>query len=207
MIEFEQTEVFNIDGALRGIRNSWESHDKSDSYYDSNGFNLGEADKKLALNLIKAGSSHAKFMRQILVSVDIIAPLYWFKEFDQYKVGTVTNSESTMHRIMSKPFTVDLFSFEDPHRVPSYHLTILDMLENLRKEYLKTKDQRVWKYLIQLLPSGWMQKRTTTLNYAVIANAYHDRRNHRLTEWHDFCSWAESLPYSELITGIKEEVK
>lgn len=207
MIEFTHTEVMNLEGAIRGIRNSYESHDKSDSQMVAESgewwFEVGEADKKLALNLVKAGSSHAKFMRQIFVSVDINAPLYWHKEFDQYKVGMVTNSESTMHKIQSKPMVDELFSIEPPEDMKDEYQFLIEHLEHVRQMYNATKDKKYWRYLIQILPSGWMQKRTTTLNYAVIANAYHDRKNHRLTEWHDFCRWAETLPYSELITGVK----
>jgi hypothetical protein len=207
LIEFTETEVFNFHGALRGARNSWESHDRSDSYMDfpsgNPDFVIGSNDHTLLMKLANAGASHAKWLRQVLVCVDINAPLYWWKEFDQYKVGTVTNSESTMHTLQRKELSEDLFALDEPVSVPNYHLEILDMVEKLRKEYLRTKDRVIWKYLIQLLPSGWMQKRTTTMNYAVIRNAYHDRKNHRLTEWHDFCRWAESLPYSEFITGRK----
>lgn len=210
MIEFTHTDVMNLEGAIRGMRNSWESHEKSDSGYEVAWNNqwywkFGESDKALAMKLAKSGSSHSKFMRQILVCVDIDAPLYWWKEFDQYKVGTVTNSESTMHTLSRKPMTKELFSIDLPDSAPPYHWNILDYLEHLRGYYIQTKEKAVLKYLIQLLPSGWMQKRTTTLNYAVIRNAYHDRLHHRLTEWHDFCTWAESLPYSELIVGEKNE--
>ena len=211
MIEFTETEVFNFNGALRGMRNSWGSHHKSDSQYiisdDMIGLDyvIGPNDHRLAFQLANAGASHAKWLRQVLVCVDINAPLYWWKEFDQYKVGTVTNSESTMHTIERKPMTEDLFSLDEPVSVPNYHLEILGFIENLRKEYLRTKDRAVWKYLIQLLPSAWNQKRTTTLNYANIRNAYHDRYKHRLTEWEDFRKWAETLPYSEFITGVKTD--
>lgn len=205
MIEFTETEVMNWLGAVRGMRNSWESHEKSDSYQyidaDTNKpkFYLGGNDHGLARKLCKAGASHAKFMRQILVCVDIDAPLYWWKEFDQYKVGTVTNSESTMHTIQRKKMTDELFSLD--HGELADVDVIMNELERLRNKFIETKDKSYWRLLIQLLPSGWMQKRTTTLNYAVIANAYHDRKAHRLTEWHDFCRWAETLPYSELVTG------
>lgn len=205
MIEFTHTEVFNFDGALRGARNSWESHHKSDSGWDEDfrtTYIIGEADKALLMKLAKAGASHAKFMRQILVCVDIDAPLYWWKEFDQYKVGTVTNSESTMHTIQRQSMDETLFSLDIPDIVEQDTVNgIMDSLEHLKQMYLTTKDKRYWKLLIQLLPSGWMQKRTTTLNYAVIANAYHDRKGHRLSEWEDFRKWADTLPYSELITG------
>lgn len=199
MIRFTETEVFNFHGALRGARNSWESHHKSDSYWSQiGGYFIGKDDMALLMKLAKAGASHAKFMRQILVSVDIDAPLYWWKEFDQYKVGTVTNSESTMHTIQRKPMTKELFSIDGTEDL---NIEIMYTgLEYMRTKFLETKDKRYWKLLIQSLPSGWMQKRTTTFNYAVIANAYYDRKAHRLTEWHDFCTWADTLPYSELIT-------
>lgn len=205
MIEFTETEVFNWRGAIRGARNSWESHDKSDSKQALNGlFLIGPNDHSLLFKLANAGSSHAKWMRQVMVCVDINAPLYWWKEMDQYKF-IVTNSESTMHTIQRKPMAEELFSLDAPDGTPRYHSRILEMLENLRKDFLRTKDREAWKYLIQLLPSAWMQKRTTTLNYATIRGAYHDRKGHRLSEWQDFREWAESLPYSEFITGVKPE--
>lgn len=211
MIEFSNCRVYNWVGAIRGMRNSWESHDKIDSYItgnwidDSDQFVLGENDKALMLKLIKAGASHAKFTRQILVSVDIDAPLYWWKEFDQYKVATVTNSESTMHTIQKYPIDRNRFSLDDADIDMSFQLLtddVLQVCENLRQKFLETKDKKYWRLLIQLLPSGWMQLRTTTLNYGVIANAYHDRKAHRLTEWReDFKDWVHTLPYSFLITG------
>jgi hypothetical protein len=211
MIEFTETEVFNFKGAIRGARNSWESHDKSDSEWDSNlipyepVYVIGPNDHALLFKLAKAGGSHAKWMRQVMVCVDINAPLYWWKEMDQYKF-IVTNSESTMHTIQRKPMTKELFSLDTPdERYNFMEESILECLEKLREIFLKTKDRSVWKYLIELLPSGWMQKRTTTLNYATIANAYHDRKGHRLSEWQEFREWAESLPYSEFITGKVKE--
>lgn len=226
-MKFEHTEVFNFEGAIRGIRNSWDSHEKSDSglvckscgkdrYFKSHcphfsfEYVIGANDMKLAKNLIKAGSSHAKFMRQILVCVDITAPLYWWKQFDQYKIGTVTNSESTMHRITAEPFKIEQFAVEKidfltdeklitwTHHILMEHLA---WLNELRKDYLNTKDKGIWKAVIQLLPDGWLQKRTTTMNYAVLANIYHDRKRHKLTEWNDVCDWIATLPYKELITG------
>lgn len=210
MIEFTHTQVYGWDSAIRGMRNSWESHSKMDSYYETvepyelcqKDFILGHNDKTLMMNLIKAGASHAKFMRQIFISVDINAPLYWWKEFDQYKVGTVTNSESTMHTIQKESMVDELFSIEVPAEFQEYWQQHLEHLEHVRNMYNVTKDKKYWRYLIQLLPSGWMQKRTTTLNYGVVANAYHDRKAHRLTEWReDFKYWVHTLPYSFLITG------
>ena len=208
MIEFTETEVFNWRGALRGARNSWESHDKSDSeeqvcnFCGDEGFVIGPNDHALLFKLANAGGSHAKWMRQVWVCVDINAPLYWWKEMDQYKF-IVTNSESTMHTIQRKPMTEELFSINSPGEDIEAHQSILMYLEDLRLRFLNTKDRGVWKYLIQLLPSAWNQKRTTTLNYATIRGAYHDRKGHRLSEWEDFRKWAESLPYSEFITGVK----
>lgn len=207
MIKFTNWEVFNFDGALRGARNSWESHHKSDSYWDypsgNPDFVIGRNDFDLAFKLANAGASHAKWLRQVLVSVDINAPLYWWKEMDQYKVAMVTNSESTMHTIQRKEMDGELFSIEPPEDMADGYDFLIEHLEHVRQMYNTTKDKKYWRYLIQILPSGWMQKRTTTLNYAVIRNAYHDRKGHRLSEWQDFREWAESLPYSEFITGVK----
>lgn len=204
MIEFTETEVFNWKGAIRGARNSWESHEKSDSVMSESGrLRIGPNDHALLFKLANAGSSHAKWMRQVMVCVDINAPLYWFKEFDQYKF-IVTNSESTMHTIQRKSmYNDDLFSFDVPEEFLYRKSQFQDLLEDLRTVFIATKDKRYWKALIQLLPSSWMQKRTTTLNYATIRGAYHDRKGHRLSEWQEFREWAESLPYSEFITGVK----
>lgn len=224
MIEFSNVSNADFDTAIRGMRNSWESHEKSDSgwqrelveigeYYAETKevFVVGADDLKLMKKLIKAGSDHAKFMRQITLSLDINAPLYWWKEFDTYKVGTTANSESTMHTIQKKSFfddygliKKDLFSLDETNIDGKFGSEIYDyvwLLENLREDFVLTKDKRYWRLLIQLLPSGWNQKRTVTLNYAVLANIYHSRKNHRLTEWHEMCDWIESLPYSEIITG------
>jgi hypothetical protein len=207
MIEFTETEVFNWRGAIRGARNSWESHEKSDSWYfvsdDLQRFEaqIGPNDHALLFKLAKAGGSHAKWMRQVTVCVDINAPLYWWKEMDQYKF-IVTNSESTMHTIQRKPMDKGLFSLDESDWIMN---SFMDNMESIRNQFLKTKDKKYWRMLIQWLPSGWMQKRTTTLNYATIANAYHDRKGHRLSEWQEFREWAESLPYSEFITGKVKE--
>lgn len=213
-IKFENTQVLNFEGAIRGMRNPLNSWDKSDSEWvgDVN-YNLvidiGPNDLNLMKRLIKAGSDHRKFMRQILVSVDITAPLYWWKEFDTYKVGTVSNSCSTMHKITSKPielsdFSIDDFNIDDDYNEISLEdmfINIVADCEELRKKYLETKDKRYWKGLIQLLPSSYNQRRTITLNYEVLYNIYGSRRNHKLDEWSiGFMEWIESLPYSELIT-------
>ena len=180
---------------------------------------LGPNDLNLAQRMIKAGSSDRKFLRQILVSVDIKAPLYWWKEFDTYKVGTTANSTSTMHKLASTPITIDCFELEDfseegndflvynkhPNSpdmfLSEYWQMLVNDLEHLRFLYNQTKDQRYWKALIQFLPSAWLQTRTVTLNYEILRNIYIQRRNHRLVEWHDFCRWIQSLPYAkELIT-------
>lgn len=215
-MKFEHTEVMNLEGAIRGMRNSFDSHAKSDSgrevytnyeTYEEHycEFEIGPNDLKLAQSLCKAGSSHAKFMRQILVSVDITAPLYWWKQFDQYKVGTVTNSESTMHRVTAREFRTEQFALlNDDEMVFDVKGMLIEQLINLnflRAQFLGTKDKRYWKAIVQLLPDGWLQKRTTTLNYAVLANIYHDRKRHKLSEWQDVCKWIAELPYSELITG------
>lgn len=208
MIKFENTEVFNFEGAIRGMRNPLNSWDKSDSEYtlDWNTkpdtgimFVIGANDLALMKKLIKAGSDHRKFMRQILVSVDITAPLYWWKEFDTYKVGTVVNSCSTMHKITSKPISHDDFSIDEGLLV--YFVDTIVECERLREEYLKTKDPKYWRGLIQLLPESYNQKRTVTLNYEVLRNIYGSRKNHKLDEWSvGFIDWIKSLPYSELIT-------
>lgn len=171
---------------------------------------IGPNDLNLAQRMIKAGTSDRKFMRQIFVSVDITAPLYWYKQFDTYKVGTVANSTSTMHKIASTPITKDCFEIDDYN--PNLDLIddvniglrtqcFIDDLEQLRQKYLQTKDKRYWKELIRWLPEGWLQTRTVTLNYEVLRNMYFQRRYHKLSEWHQFCEWIESLPYAkELIT-------
>lgn len=211
MIKIENTEIFGFEAALRGARNpknSWDLSDSKPIYI--NGFeatyNIGEKDKKLLQTLADAGTDHGKFMRMITVYTDLTAPLYWWKEYDTYKVGTVANSCSTMHKIQAKEFTVDDFSTE--------HLfdDSLDVLENTinelnknRKLFNETKDKRYWWQMIQLLPTCYNQKRTVMLNYAVLKNMYHARKNHKLDEWHTFCDWIETLPYSELIIGENKE--
>lgn len=222
MIKFENTEVFNFEGAIRGMRNPLNSWDKSDSFYNyvpcgnCNGksscisdYHIGPNDLDLARRLINAGSDHRKFLRQIFVSVDITAPLYWWKEFDTYKVATVANSCSTMHKIHSKPielsdFSIDDFYIEDEGiDLKDCFINVVADCETLRKKYLETKDKRYWRGLIQLLPESYNQKRTITLNYETLRNIYGSRRNHKLYEWSvGFMEWIDSLPYAkELITS------
>lgn len=205
MIELMRTSVMNFENAIRGARNPLNSWAKSDSYYDENGnYVLGENDLSLAVRLCKSGSDHRKFVRQIFVSVDINAPLYWWKEYDTYKVGTVANSCSTMHKIHSKPFSMDDMSVDRMDEASKAVMQqVVDRLEALRLEYNETKDKSLWYSMIQLLPSSYNQMRTCTLNYETLINIHHARRSHKLDEWHVFCAWIESLPYAkELITGI-----
>lgn len=227
-MKFEKTEVWGFEHAIRGMRNPLESWGKSDSYLwrkncsyckemanCSPSFHIGENDLELMQKLIKAGSEHRKFLRQIFVSVDITAPLYWFKEFDTYKIGTVANSTSTMHKLASTPITIDCFEMGDFENV-KIDMTIqgfwdeylIPTLEQLRLKYLETKDKRYWKELVRLLPESWLQKRTVTMNYENILSMIHQRKNHKLTEWSiDFINWCKSLPYAEelLFIGVKDE--
>lgn len=210
MIKFENTEVFNFEGAIRGMRNPLNSWDKSDSGYYNQcdecyslmDYHIGPNDLALMKKLIRAGSDHRKFMRQILVSVDITAPLYWWKEFDTYKVATVSNSCSTMHKIHEKEFTLEDFSYEhlSETNLIVFNITI-NALNNARLDYLDTKDKRYWWDMIQLLPTSYNQRRTITLNYETLYNIYGSRRNHKLDEWSiGFMDWIKSLPYAnELI--------
>ena len=217
-MKFENTEVFNFEGALRGMRNPLESYAKSDSAYmlladNTSHYKIGKADMDLAQRLVLAGDEHAKFMRQIFVSVDITAPIFWWKEADTYKIGTVANSTSTMHKITSKPITRQCFdsgihtyngytnAILEDQVIDEFIPELIDFLEYLRKEFLKTKNKSYWDALINWLPESWLQTRTWTANYAVLRNIYFQRRNHKLAHWHEFCEWIESLPYSkELIT-------
>lgn len=198
MIEIEHLRVMNFEGATRGMRNPLNSWAKSDSHTEPDGtFVFGPNDLDLAHRLCKAGTDHRKFVRQILVSMDITAPIYWWKEFDTYKVGTVANSTSTMHKIHAKRFSRDDFSCE---RMLATSLQCLDTviaeLESLREAYLETKDKEVWYSMIQLLPSSYNQLRTVTLNYENLANMYYARRQHKLAEWREFTQWeAKNLPY------------
>lgn len=242
MIKFEKTETMGWEGAIRGMRNPMNSWEKSDSTFcmtrsDCHGcdfytekftcsapktlkYVLGPNDLDLARRLAKGGPVHAKYRRQIFVSVDITAPLYWWKEFDTYKVGTTANSCSTMHKIHAKEFTREDFScetlFDDtPRRYESddcFYSTVLDFtinaLNDAREMYLRTKDKKYWRVMIELLPSSYNQKRTVTMTYENLYNAFHSRKDHKLDEWRvGFCEWAKSLPYSELFTMEWEENK
>jgi len=203
MIKLERTSVMNLENAMRGARNPMNSWARSDSYYDEDGnYVYGPADLEFGSRLCHAGGDHRKFIRQIFVSVDITAPLYWWKEFDTYKVGTVANSCSTMHKIHSKPFEREDFSCD---RLDEGGLRALDAiieyLEEQRRIFCENKDDRQpWHNMIQLLPTSYNQMRTVTMNYENLINIYYARRNHKLAEWHTFCHWIEELPYaSELI--------
>jgi hypothetical protein len=241
MIKIENVETFGWEATIRGMRNPKNSWEKSDSGICPNGtefgycyldhrkycqrritddpaFCIGPKDLDLMTRLRNAGTDHRKFMRMITVYVDITAPLYWWKEFDTYKVGTVTDSCSTMHKIHAKEFELDDFSHE--HIINSVSmgaqeievrispmqalLTTIECLNSYRKLYLETKDKKYWWQLIQLLPSSYNQRRTIMLNYEVLANIYKSRRNHKLDEWRELCAWIETLPYSELIIGKGE---
>ena len=263
-MKFEHTQVFNFQGAFRGMRNPLASWAKSDSAYgvgedieiddavdnvateycDVSGVNLldsdydethdgmrewlydngisrlpqgehageyaflGPKDMDLATRLIKAGPEHRKFLRQIFVSVDVTAPLYWWKEMDTYKLGTVANSTSTMHKLASTPITMECFetddmdiqnlAIDDSEANIRHELEMtINFLEQLRLKYNETKDKRYWKELVRWLPNGWLQTRTWTANYEVLRNIYHQRKDHKLTEWHQFCEWIEALPYAK----------
>jgi hypothetical protein len=204
MIRLERTNVMNLENALRGARNPMNSWQRMDSGYDSEGrFFLGPNDLDLAKRLRRAGSDHRKFMRQILVSVDITAPLYWWKEYDTYKVATVANSTSTMHKIHAKPFALDDFSHD---RLSERGLRVLKgligELEDIRLQFVAHKRKEDWYDLIQLLPASYEQLRTCTLNYETLVNIYYARKDHKLEEWHKFCRWIQELPYGqELIVG------
>lgn len=212
MIQINNIEVFNFKGAVRGMRNPLESWLKSDSKENSNGtFTLGENDLGLMRRLFSAGRDHRKFTRQILVSFDVSAPLYWFKEFDTYKVGTTANSTSTMHKIHSKEFTKEMFAWNSVEDSSTGDLIQLNRdntlytLNKLREKYLETKDKFVWKLLIQTLPDSFIQTRHITCNYEVIYNMYHSRVNHKLTEWREFCKvMSTELPYFKEIAEIED---
>lgn len=212
-MKFENTEVFNITNAMRGMRNPMESWAKNDSGWtypnpetepDNEVEVVGKNDMELAQKLIKAGSEHRKFLRQIFVSTDITAPMYFFSEFDTYKVGTTANSTSKMHKLASTPITRDCFEIadfsnnENIKSLPCNWDRIIGTLEALRLCYNETKDNRYWKVMIQMLPESWLQKRTVTMSYENVLNMYRQRKNHRLTEWSkSFKEWAESLPYAK----------
>ena len=198
MINLERTEVMNLHNAIRGARNPMNSWDRSDSSFEDGRFVLGPNDLDLAARLCRSGSDHRKFIRQIFVSVDITAPLYWWKEFDTYKVGTVANSTSTMHKIHAKPFSREDFSCDhmNPHTLEQMD-RVIAFLEELRQQYQKTKDKDIWYSIIQFLPSSYNQMRTVTMNYENLVGMVRSRKNHKLQEWHDFCHWAETLPYAK----------
>lgn len=199
MLEIKDIEVMNLKNAMRGARNPMNSWAKSDSYFNENGeYVLGENDLSLAVRLRKAGGDHRKFMRQIFVTMDITAPMYWWKEFDTYKVGTVANSTSTMHKITSMPFDISHFSTDKMDKATKEFMQgIVEYLEKLRLNFLETKDKQIWYDIIQLLPSSYNQMRTCTMNYENLVNIYHARKNHKLDEWHTFCDYVRSLPYAD----------
>ncbi len=208
MLKVERTSVMNMENAIRGARNPMNSWARMDSSYDEAGnFVLGENDLGLAKRLAHAGTDHRKFLRQIFVSVDITAPLYWWKEFDTYKVGTVANSTSTMHKIHTKPFERDDFSHD---RLDEGGLAALDAviayLESEREKFVAdTSDRQSWHNMIQMLPSSYNQMRTVTLNYENLINIYYARRTHKLAEWHVLCDWILSLPYAAELIAVKED--
>lgn len=216
MIKIKNGQVYGWEAAIRGMRNPMNSWGKSDSKFNVSssptGIWLGANDKKLMESLVKSGSDHSKFMRTITVTCDIVAPLYWWKEFDTYKVGTVRNSCSTMHKITENEFTFKDFSHEHllgyddikwGDTVPTVTLEcVVRALNFYRKKYIKTNDKKYWWQMIQLLPSSYNQKSTVQMNYEVLRAMYHARKNHKLDEWRDFCKWVEDLPYSELITEV-----
>lgn len=207
MLKLERTSVMNLENAMRGARNPMNSWAKSDSAYDEAGnYILGENDLALAKKLCRAGSDHRKFVRQILVSVDITAPLYWWKEFDTYKVATVANSTSTMHKIHAKPFELADFSVDKlSDGALAAFRTYMDYMEATRRRFVETKDKRDWYDLIQLLPSSYNQLRTVTMNYETLINIYYARRAHKLDEWHVFCDWIRTLPYADDLICCREE--
>ncbi len=207
MIQIEKVSVMNLENAVRGARNPMNSWARSDSYYDGEGnYVLGPNDLDLCHRLSVSGSDHRKYLRQIFVSMDITAPLYWWKEFDTYKVATVANSCSTMHKIHSKEFSRDDFSHD---RMSDGALAALDrlvaFLEERRRAYLETRDPACWHDMIQLLPSSYNQLRTVTLNYETLVNIYYARRNHKLAEWHTLCDVIASLPYAKELILVREK--
>ncbi len=207
MLKVERISVVNMENAIRGARNPMNSWARMDSYYNEKGeYILGENDLALASKLAKAGSDHRKFLRQIIVSMDITAPLYWWKEFDTYKVGTTANSTSTMHKIQAKEFTREDFSID---RLSEDALAVLDSLlvylEGERVKFNDTKEKQHWHNMIQLLPSSFNQMRTVSMNYEVLINIYYARRTHKLAEWHTLCDIIKEMPYAEQLILVKEE--
>ena len=205
MLTVDHISVMNFENAMRGARNPMNSWNRTDSYYDEKGtFIFGENDLSLAKRLCSAGTDHRKFIRQIFVSVDINAPLYWWKEFDTYKIATVANSTSTMHKIHSQPFAMEQFSCDHmTEETLAFFKTNIDYLETVRLKYMETKDKQHWYDIIQLLPSSYNQLRTVTMNYENLANMYHSRKNHKLEEWHTFCDQIKELPYSKELMMIE----
>ena len=201
MIKIENVDVYGFETAIRGARNPMNSWDRMDSCYNNGEFEIGENDYKLLKNLTIAGPEHRKWNRMVTVTMDITAPLYWWKEYDTYKVGTVANSCSTMHKIQAKEFTLDDFSHE--HLLPVVRERLeedIEWLSHYRELYNKHKDKDFWWQMIQMLPTSYNQKRTVHLNYEVLGSMYHQRRHHKLDEWVDFCDIIKTLPYSEFIT-------
>lgn len=202
MIKLENIQVMNMENAIRGARNPLNSWGRMDSYYEDGIFVLGPNDLDLAKRLRKAGPDHRKYMRQIFVSMDITAPLYWWKEFDTYKVGTCSNSCSTMHTIHKKPFELSDFSFDSFEGHEIVLKLIITELNMYREHFVKTADKAFWLKMIQLVPSSFNQKRTITMTYENLVNMYHARKTHKLDEWRQFCHIVEDLPYAkELIIG------
>ena len=213
-MKFEHTDVWGFSHALRGMRNPLESWSKSDSIPEEHA--IGPKDLDLAQRLISGGTEHRKFLRQIFVSVDITAPLYWWKEFDTYKVGTTANSTSTMHKLASQPITRKCFEIDDLNEelVGEFGIdAIISICEQLRQKYLETKEKRVWKELVRWLPEGWLQTRTVTMNYENLCTIYHQRKNHKLNEWSgldhpemaNFIGWIKSLPYAKELILFSED--
>ena len=207
MLKVERVSVCNMENAIRGARNPMNSWARMDSYYNENGeYVLGENDLALASKLAVAGSDHRKFLRQIIVSMDITAPLYWWKEFDTYKVGTVANSTSTMHKIQAKEFSRDDFSHD---RMTEGALALLDSiieyLEGERVKFNETKDRAAWHNMIQILPSSFNQMRTVSMNYEVLINIYYARKSHKLAEWHMLCDEIKKLPYADKLILVKKD--
>ena len=203
MLTLKNTSVMNFENAIRGARNPMNSWGRMDSHTEPDGsFVFGPNDLDLAMRLAKAGSDHRKYLRMVFVSVDVTAPLYWWKEYDTYKVATVANSTSTMHKIHSKPFSMDDFSCDHmTDGTKKFMETVVAELENIRLRFKETKSKDDWYDMIQLLPSSYNQMRTCTFHYETLINIYRARKNHKLAEWHTFCDWIETLPYAEqLIT-------
>ena len=203
MLTLKNTSVMNFENAIRGARNPMNSWGRMDSHTEPDGsFVFGPNDLDLAMRLARAGSDHRKYLRMVFVSVDVTAPLYWWKEYDTYKVATVANSTSTMHKIHSKPFSMDDFSCDHmTDGTKKFMETIVAELENIRLRFKETRSKDDWYDMIQLLPSSYNQMRTCTFNYETLINIYRARKNHKLSEWHTFCDWIETLPYAEqLIT-------